>query len=127
VDIGRIDVDAYVVAGLNDHIVPWENALRSSLLLGGGTRFVLSSSGHIQALVNPPAPDTRASYCVSEERNPDAVGWLDHAATERGSWWPDYVRWLTERSGELEPAPKRLGGRRHGPLAKAPGSYVHAA
>jgi poly[(R)-3-hydroxyalkanoate] polymerase subunit PhaC len=127
VDIGRIDVDAYVVAGLNDHIVPWENALRSSLLLGGGTRFVLSSSGHIQALVNPPAPDTRASYCVSEERHPDAMGWLDHAATERGSWWPDYVRWLTERSGELLPAPKRLGGRRHGALAKAPGSYVHAA
>jgi polyhydroxyalkanoate synthase subunit PhaC len=127
VDLGAIDVDAYVVAGLNDHIVPWENAYRSSLLLGGGARFILSTSGHIQALVNPPAADTRASYHVSEERGPDPAGWLDHAATERGSWWPDYVPWLAERSGELRPAPKRLGSRGHRALAKAPGSYVHAA
>ena len=127
VDLGAIDVDAYVVAGLNDHIVPWENAYRSSLLLGRGARFVLSTSGHVQALVNPPAPDSRAGYHVSEERRPDADGWLDHAATERGSWWPDYARWLADRSGEVKLAPKRLGGRGHRALAKAPGSYVHAA
>ena len=127
VDLGAINVDAYVVAGLNDHIVPWENAYRSSLLLGRGARFVLSTSGHVQALVNPPALDSRASYHVSEERRPDADGWLDHAATERGSWWPDYVRWLADRSGALRRPPKKLGGRAHSALAKAPGSYVHAA
>jgi poly[(R)-3-hydroxyalkanoate] polymerase subunit PhaC len=127
VDLGRIDIDAYVVAGLNDHIVPWENAYRSSLLLGGGARFVLSTSGHVQALVNPPTADSRASYHVSEERSSDAAEWLDHAATERGSWWPDYVRWLAERSGDLAPAAGRLGSRGHRALAKAPGSYVHAA
>jgi len=126
VDLGDVDVDAYVVAGLSDHIVPWENADRSSLLLGRGARFVLSTSGHIQALVNPPGPDSRASYHVSEARRPDAADWLDHAATERGSWWPDYVGWLAERSGERKPAPKRLGSRGHKALAKAPGSYVHA-
>jgi polyhydroxyalkanoate synthase len=117
VDLGAIDVDAYVVAGLNDHIVPWENALRSSRLLGGATRFVLSTSGHVQALVNPPAADSRASYRVGDADGP----------LTGGSWWPDYVQWLTERSGALGPAPKRLGGRRHRALAKAPGSYVHAA
>jgi poly[(R)-3-hydroxyalkanoate] polymerase subunit PhaC len=127
VDLGRIDVDAYVVAGLNDHIVPWETAYCSSLLLGGGGRFVLSTSGHVQALVNPPTADSRASYHVSEERGSDAAEWLDHAATERGSWWPDYVQWLAERSGDLAPAPGRLGSRGHRALAKAPGSYVHAA
>jgi polyhydroxyalkanoate synthase len=99
---------------------------RDSLLLGRGARFVLSTSGHIQALVNPPGPDIRASYHVSEARRPDAADWLDHAATERGSWWPDYVGWLAERSGERKPAPKRLGSRGHKALAKAPGSYVHA-
>jgi polyhydroxyalkanoate synthase subunit PhaC len=126
VDLADIDVDAYVVAGLNDHIVPWENAYRSGLLLGGRTRFVLSTSGHIQALINPPGPESRASYRVGEDRVPDAEAWLDDAPTEHGSWWPDYVEWLAARSGALKPAPKALGSRRHKALAKAPGSYVHA-
>jgi polyhydroxyalkanoate synthase subunit PhaC len=116
VDLGAVDVDAYVVAGLNDHIVPWENAYRSGALLGGDTRFVLSTSGHIQALINPPGPDSRASYHVGEDRE----------APVGGSWWPDYVAWLGKRSGEHGPAPRKLGSRRHKALAKAPGSYVHA-
>jgi polyhydroxyalkanoate synthase subunit PhaC len=117
VDLGAVDVDAYVVAGLNDHIVPWENAHRSSQLLGGDTRFVLSTSGHIQALINPPGPDSRASYFVGEDRETPV----------RGSWWPDYVSWLDARSGADKPAPRKLGSRRHKALAKAPGSYVHAS
>jgi poly[(R)-3-hydroxyalkanoate] polymerase subunit PhaC len=116
VDLAAVDVDAYVVAGLNDHIVPWENAHRSGLLLGGDTRFVLSTSGHVQALVNPPAPNSRASYYLGEDRE----------APVRGSWWPDYVTWLDARSGGHKPAARRLGSRRHKALAKAPGSYVHA-
>jgi len=126
VDLGKVDVDTYIVAGLNDHIVPWENAHRSGLLLGGDTRFVLSTSGHIQALINPPGPKSRASYHVSEDRRPGGDDWLEHAATERGSWWADYVRWLAARSGELKPAKKTLGSRKHKALARAPGSYVHA-
>ena len=57
VDLQQVDIDSYIVAGLKDHIVPWENAYNGAQLLGGGKRFVLSTSGHIQALVNPPAPD----------------------------------------------------------------------
>jgi polyhydroxyalkanoate synthase len=109
--------------------VPWENAYRSGLLLGGAARFVLSSSGHIQALVNPPGregAESRASYHVGEDTRADAGDWLAHAAHERGSWWPDYVSWLDARSGECGPAPRKLGSRRHKALAKAPGSYVHA-
>ena len=59
VDLGAVDVDAYVVAGASDHIIPWEQAYRSTQLLGGSPRFVLSDSGHIQALVNPPGPESR--------------------------------------------------------------------
>jgi polyhydroxyalkanoate synthase len=117
VDLGSVDVDAYVVAGLNDHIVPWENASRSAQLLGGDTRFVLSTSGHIQALINPPGPESRASYYVDDDR----------ATAVRGSWWPDYVGWLDARSGQGKPAPRKLGSRRHKALARAPGSYVHAS
>jgi polyhydroxyalkanoate synthase len=116
VDLGAIDVDAYVVAGLNDHIVPWENAFRSGELLGGDTRLVLSTSGHIQALINPPAPESRARYHLGADCS-DSVA---------GSWWPDYVAWLGARSGDDRPVPRKLGSRTYKALAKAPGSYVHA-
>jgi polyhydroxyalkanoate synthase len=127
VDLGAIDVDSYVVAGLGDHIIPWENAYAGTQLLGGNSRFVLSTSGHIQALVNPPAPDSRSTYRIGELQPPSAEAWFEQAATLPGSWWPDYDQWLAERSGELKPAPKKLGSDKHRARAKAPGNYVHAA
>jgi polyhydroxyalkanoate synthase len=126
IDLNAVDVDSYIVAGLTDHIIPWENAYRSTQLLGGDARFVLSTSGHVQAMVNPPAPDTRASFRVADENPPEAEAWLERAATQPGSWWPDYAAWLAERSGDLTAAPAKLGSRTHKPTAKAPGSYVHA-
>ena len=126
VDLGAVDLDNYIVAGLTDHIVPWENAYRSTQLLGGTPRFILSTSGHIQALVNPPGPNSRSSYRVAAEHPATPEAWTERAATKQGSWWPDYDEWLAVRSGELKPAPKRLGGHHYQPLAKAPGSYVHA-
>jgi polyhydroxyalkanoate synthase len=127
VDLGAVDLDSYIVAALTDHIIPWENAYRSTQLLGGKSRFVLSTSGHIQALVNPPAPESRSSYRIADENPAAPQEWEAGAATLQGSWWPDYDEWLAARSGELKPAPKRLGGGRHKAQAKAPGSYVHAA
>ena len=130
VDLGQVTVDSYIVAGGADHIVPWRNAYASTQLLGGDTRFVLSASGHIQALINPPAPDgaeTRSSYQVADEYPADPDEWSRHAVTRRGSWWPDYIEWLSTRSGALKAAPKTLGNRRYKAQAKAPGTYVHAA
>ncbi len=127
VDLGAVDVDSYVVAGLTDHIIPWENAYRSTQMLGGAPRFVLSTSGHIQALVNPPAEGSRASYQVAGEHPAAPEAWAERAATMPGSWWGDYDGWLAERSGALKPAPKRLGNTKYKATAKAPGSYVHAA
>jgi len=126
IDLGAITLDSYSVAGLNDHIVPWENAYRSAQLLGGSDRFVLSTSGHIQALVNPPSPESRASYRVTEDLSHDAEAWAGDAGIRRGSWWPDYVAWLEERSGELRAAPKNLGSPTFKATAKAPGIYIHA-
>ncbi|MGZ4202547.1 MAG: PHA/PHB synthase family protein [Thermoleophilaceae bacterium] len=127
VDLRQVDLDSYIVAGLNDHIVPWENAYRSTQLLGGEKRFVLARSGHIQALVNPPAPDSRSSYRVAGEHPDDPQAFLDQAPKLPGSWWPDYVEWLSQRSGELGPAPKKLGGAGYRALGKAPGTYVLAS
>jgi polyhydroxyalkanoate synthase len=126
VHLGAVTVDGYIVAGLKDHIVPWENAQRSVDLLGGRSRFVLSTSGHIQALVNPPGPESRASYRVSDVPIEDVDEWLAKADVRSGSWWPDYSEWLAERSGELRAAPRTLGNSTYKAIAKAPGSYVHA-
>ena len=71
VDLGAVGLDAYIVAGSNDHIVRWQNAYTSTQLLGGRSRFVLSTSGHIQALINPPAPDSRSSYRTAGENPAD--------------------------------------------------------
>jgi poly[(R)-3-hydroxyalkanoate] polymerase subunit PhaC len=126
IDLGAITLDSYGIAGLRDHIVPWENAYRSAQLLGGNKRFVLSTSGHIQALVNPPSSEGRATYRVVEDPADKPEAWSTQADVKRGSWWPDYRDWLGQRSGDLKPAPKTLGSRKHRASAKAPGSYVHA-
>jgi polyhydroxyalkanoate synthase subunit PhaC len=123
VSLKEIDVDGYVVAGIADHITPWQSCYRSTGLLGGETRFVLSTSGHIASLVNPPG-NPKASYRVNPRNPPDPQEWLHGAATEQGSWWPDFVGWLAQRCGPDKPAPRKLGGRRLAPLIEAPGTYV---
>jgi poly[(R)-3-hydroxyalkanoate] polymerase subunit PhaC len=88
---------------------------------------VLSTSGHIQALVNPPGPESRASYRVTEDLAPDAQAFFEQADVRPGSWWPDYSDWLGSRSGALVAAPKTLGSKKHKAAARAPGTYVRAA
>jgi len=123
VDLGAITVDAYVIAGVADHITPWPSCYRTTGLLGGDTRFVLSTSGHIAAMVNPPG-NPRATYHRNPENPPDPRAWLAGATTERGSWWPDFAAWLAPRCGLYRAAPRRLGGRGLPPLVEAPGTYV---
>jgi polyhydroxyalkanoate synthase subunit PhaC len=125
VDLGTITADTYVVAGIADHISPWQACYRSARLLGSkDLRFVLSTSGHIAALVNPPG-NPKASYRVSsaDERDPD--GWIAAAEQYSGSWWPEYSGWLAERSGGQKRARKNLGNKEFPPREPAPGTYVH--
>jgi len=126
VDLQQVDVDSCIVAGVRDHIVPWQNAYRSTQLLGGKAKFVLANSGHIQALVNPASRDSRSSYRVAGEHPADSQAFLEQAAKLPGSWWPDYAEWLQERSDDLRPAPGKRGGGGHRALGKAPGTYVLA-
>jgi polyhydroxyalkanoate synthase len=126
IDLSRIDLDSYVVAGVADHICPWQSCYRSGQLLGGKTRFVLSSSGHIAALVNP-ADNKKSGYQVSDDVTADAESWQRAAPAERGSWWPDYASWLGARSGGQSPAPSELGDKSYPVIEAAPGSYVRAA
>ena len=127
VDLGQVDIPVYTVAGINDHIVPWENAYRGTQLFGGDTRFVLSTSGHIQALINPPGPESRSSYRATDALADSEEEFVRDVPTISGSWWPNHVAWLAERAGERKAAPRKLGNAKHKPTAAAPGSYVHAA
>jgi poly[(R)-3-hydroxyalkanoate] polymerase subunit PhaC len=123
VDLSQVGVDAYVVAGIADHITPWENCYRSMRLLGGEGRFILSTSGHIAALVNPPG-NPKARYQAGKGTAADPAGWLKAAETVPGSWWPDLLAWLGDRCGADTPAPSRLGGGGLRPIIDAPGTYV---
>ncbi|UAL29700.1 alpha/beta fold hydrolase [Nocardioides rotundus] len=124
IDLGKVDVDSYVVAGIADHITPWESCYRSTQMLGGDTRFVLSTSGHIAALVNPPG-NPKASFRTNTETPPSAQAWLESAETQEGTWWADVTLWLDERAGGQRTAPKKPGNAEYPPLGEAPGSYVH--
>jgi polyhydroxyalkanoate synthase len=123
IDLSKITADSYVVAGSADHICPWTNCYRSSQLLGGKVRFVLSTNGHIAALVNPPT-NPKSSYQVSEDNTVPEDDWRGQAETVQGSWWPDYVEWLAARSGDWRPAPATLGSAANPIQEAAPGSYV---
>lgn len=125
VDLATVTTDAYIVAGVADHISPWQACYRSARLLGSkDLRFVLSTSGHIAALVNPP-DNPKASYRVGGVDETDPERWIAAADKHSDSWWPDYSAWLVQRSSEQKAAPKVLGTRGMPALAPAPGTYVH--
>ena len=125
VDLSMITADAYVIGGVADHICPWQATYRSAQLLGSkDNTYVLSSSGHIASLVNPPG-NPRASFQAGPVDNETAEDWSAEAEKSKDSWWPHYVNWLAERSGPEIDAPQALGGPGFEPIAPAPGTYVH--
>lgn len=123
IDLGAITVDSYIVAGLTDHITPWQSCYRTTELLGGASTFVLSNSGHVAAMVNPPG-NPKSTYRTGERTPPGAETWLSEAETHQGTWWTDLSVWLDARCGELKPAPGQLGSATWPPIADAPGAYV---
>src|SRR3954469_9676886 len=123
VDLSKVTVDSYITAGIADHICPWQACYRTTQLLGGDSRFVLSTNGHIASLVNPPG-NPKSTFRVATSTPADPQQWLGAAETVKGSWWPDFMSWLGDRSGDEVPAPTRLGGGELEELAPAPGTYV---
>jgi polyhydroxyalkanoate synthase subunit PhaC len=121
--LSRITVPTFVTGGLTDHITPWHGCYRTTQLLSGPSTFVLSYSGHIQSLVNPPG-NPKAHYWTGGEPGPDAQAWRAAAERHSGSWWEPWAEWMLERSGDEVPAPTVQGSAAHPPLEPAPGSYV---
>ena len=121
-DPGKIDCDTYVLAAVDDHIVPWVSGYKTTQLLGGNSRFVLSTSGHIAGIVNPPGP--RPKYWTNDEHPADPQEWLAGAQLQDGTWWDDWTIWIAKQGGPMVAAPRRLGSDEHPAIEPAPGSYV---
>jgi polyhydroxyalkanoate synthase len=123
IDLRRVQCDSFVVAGMTDHITPWMPGYMTSRLLGGESEVVVTSTGHIQTMVNPPGKP-RARYFAGPEPGPEPEAWMARATEHEGSWWPRYADWLIARSGGERDAPGTPGSARHRPLGPAPGTYV---
>ena len=122
VDLGKIDLPAYILAAREDHIVPWRTAYQTTQLIRGDKRFVLGASGHVAGVVNPASKNKRSYWTGDLAASADE--WLSHAAEKPGSWWNDWSEWLARRGGGQIKARSRLGSAELKPLEPAPGSYV---
>jgi polyhydroxyalkanoate synthase subunit PhaC len=123
IDLGSITVPTFVTGAITDHITPWEGCYRTTQLLSGPSTFVLSSSGHVQSLVNPPG-NPKAAYFTGGEQTADPDDWRATAEKQTGSWWESWSPWTIERSGDLIEAPSSLGSETYAVKEPAPGSYV---
>lgn len=123
VDLDMVSQDAFMVAGVTDHITPWKACYRNVHLFGGEKEFILSNSGHIQSLLNPPG-NPKAKYFANASLPESADEWVGNAEQVEGSWWPRWDEWLSERSGEMKKSPRALGTKAFPPMTKAPGEYV---
>ncbi len=126
-NLALLDMDTYLYASKDDHIVPWKSAYLSNDILTGDVRFCLGASGHVAGVVNPPAKKKRHHW-VNEYEYDDgylsAEQWLEDAEHQEGSWWVDWYAWIAERAGKQVRAKKTLGNRQYKPTVDAPGAYV---
>src|SRR5216684_197407 len=121
IDLGKIRQDLYAIGTQQDHIVPWKSAWRIIQLASGKVRFVLGGSGHIAGIINPPSKGK--GYWTNEKPVKTADEWLESARQHKGSWWADWLKWLSRRSSE-QGMPPSMGSTTHPPLTPAPGTYV---
>ena len=126
IDVSKITVPAYFISAMEDHIAPWKTTYAGTQLLGGKTRFVLSGSGHIAGMINPPAAN-KYGYWTNEKLPATADEWFKGAKQHAGSWWNDWLAWLKPQLGAQVAAREvgKGGGRgRSRVIEPAPGSYA---
>jgi polyhydroxyalkanoate synthase subunit PhaC len=124
IDLSKVDIDSFHIAGQKDHITTWRACYLTSQILGGTKEAVIADTGHIQTFVNPPGK-SRYHYWTAPATEADPDAWLTKATKRDGSWWPQWVEWLLARSGEDKPAPTSAGNAEYPPGDAAPGRYVH--
>ncbi|MDH0746487.1 class II poly(R)-hydroxyalkanoic acid synthase [Pseudomonas sp. GD03842] len=124
IDLKQVKSDIFCLAGTNDHITPWVSCYKSARLFGGKTEFVLSNSGHIQSILNPPG-NPKARYMTNPDLPEEASRWQEDASKHTDSWWLHWQAWQAERSGKLKKSPATLGNKAYPAGEASPGTYVH--
>jgi polyhydroxyalkanoate synthase subunit PhaC len=123
-DLARVAQDLYFLSAEQDHIAPWRSSYAGARLPSGHVRFVLSNSGHIAGIVNPPSPKSIHRVLEGDQPLPaDPADWLAVATTHPMTWWEDWVQWIAARAGAMR-KPPRMGSRKYRPITDAPGTYV---
>jgi len=119
IDFSKVTTPLYVLGAETDHIAPWRATYRTTQIVGGDPRFVLTSSGHVAGIVNPP-DNPKASYWTFGKpiKGLTADEWRAKAQKHQGSWWEDWAAWASARSGKRVAPPKLPPGD------PAPGGYV---
>lgn len=126
IDLGRITQPLYAVTAFDDHIAPWKQCyrIRKYVNVTAAVRFVLSTSGHILGIVNPPVnPPKRAYWAGEPEHNEHWERWQGRTEKTPGSWWGDWTAWLRQRDDAVVDA-YPVSNRKFPALADAPGTYV---
>src|ERR1700761_2798376 len=122
-DLSKVKIPIYNLATREDHIAPAESVLYGSQFFGGPVRYVLSGSGHIAGVVNPPASNKYQFWTNDNIKDISLADWIKGAQEHRGSWWPDWRNWLANIDAEEVPA-REAGAAALPPIEDAPGSYV---
>jgi polyhydroxyalkanoate synthase len=123
INLKAVKIPIYNLATREDHIAPPKSVLLSCKFFGGPVKFVIAGSGHIAGVVNPPAKNKYQYWTGPKPRNADLDGWYEKAKEYPGSWWPDWLVWLTRQSPTEVPA-RVPGEGALKALEDAPGSYV---
>ncbi len=117
-DLAKITTPTFILATKEDHIAPWHSTYAATRLYSGDVTFVLSSSGHVAGVVNPPVAQ-KYGYWTNKDCPSEPEAWFRNAQEHKGSWWPEWSRWLKTYAGTLVAARALESG-----LEPAPGSYV---
>ncbi|NRB02072.1 MAG: alpha/beta fold hydrolase [Rhodobacteraceae bacterium] len=123
IDMSKVKYDTYVIAGTTDHITPWTGVYETARLYGPKTTFILSNSGHLQSLLNPPG-NPKSWYMKAPAKQDDPEAWAESAKKHEGTWWLDWAETLQKKSGTQVKAPKSPGNATFPSLGAAPGEYV---
>jgi len=124
INLRRIRQPLYLVGTEQDHICPWKESFKICNLVKGPKRFALADEGHITGVVNPPSTRSRRKCWIGDVKGSlTADEWLSNQQDQQGSWWGDWVAWLSEKSGS-DVEPPGIGNDKYPVLQKAPGSYV---
>jgi polyhydroxyalkanoate synthase len=123
IDLGKVNIPIYNLATREDHIAPAKSVFLGSQFFGAPVKFVLAGSGHIAGVVNSPKKQ-KYQYWTGAAANGDFDAWLSSAEEHKGSWWPDWLSWVTTMSGDERGPAREPGGGKLTPIEDAPGRYV---